>query len=144
MAKRVIVAFWLIAALFFLGKDIQAKDVVDNDNNQVIAYYFHGDFRCVTCRNLEQYAREAIENNFQKELAEGTLVFKAVNVEKKENDHFINDYQLYSKSLVVSLIKNGKQLRHKNLAKIWHLVRNKKKYLKYVEDEISAFLKEIQ
>ena len=67
-----------------------------------------------------------------------------MNVEEKGNEHFVNDYQLYSKSLVLSLTRNGEEVRHKNLTKIWEHVRNKEKYINYVKNEISTFLGEIQ
>ena len=111
------------------------------DRGKVIAYYFHGSFRCPTCRNLEQYAKEAIENNFRKELGEGSLIFKAVNVEDKGNEHFVNSYQLYTKSLVLSLTKDDKEVKYKNLDKIWEYVRDKAKYMNYVKNEVNDFLK---
>lgn len=108
----------------------------------VTAYYFHGTFRCPTCHKLEEYAKEAIESNFKKDLASGKLSFKIVNVENKGNEHFVQDYQLYTKSVVLSLSKDGKEVRSKNLDKIWQLVRNKEQYESYVRDEVAAFLKE--
>jgi len=114
------------------------------DSGKVIAYYFHGSFRCPTCRNLERYAKEAIENNFKKELAEGNLIFKAVNVEEKGNEHFVNHYQLYTKSLVLSLMEDDKEVKYKNLDKIWEYVRDKTKYIDYVKSEVSNFLKGLE
>jgi hypothetical protein len=109
---------------------------------KVIAYYFHGNFRCYTCTNMEQYSREAIEANFKEELASGRLQFRAVNVEKRENEHFIREYQLYTKALVLSLVKDGKEARSKNLARIWELSRDKREFIEYVTAEVAAFLKE--
>ena len=114
------------------------------DSGKVIAYYFHGSFRCPTCRNLEQYSKEAIEDNFKKELDEGILIFKALNVEEKENEHFVKDYQLYTKSLVLSLVKDNKEVKFKNLDKIWEYVRDKTKYMNYVKNEIENFLKDLK
>jgi hypothetical protein len=74
-------------------------------NTKVIAYYFHGTYRCTTCQTIEKYSKEAIELYFSSELAAGTLVFKPLNVEEPENRHYIQDYQLFSKSLVISLVK---------------------------------------
>ncbi|UCC95783.1 MAG: hypothetical protein JSW40_03295 [Candidatus Omnitrophota bacterium] len=109
--------------------------------NHVAVYYFHGHFRCPTCLRMEQYAREAVEDNFRNELTSGKLTFKVVNVEEKGNEHFVNDYQLYTKSLVISLVENGKEVKYKNLDKIWAYARNKEKYIDYVKDEIGNFLK---
>ncbi|MFA7254506.1 MAG: nitrophenyl compound nitroreductase subunit ArsF family protein [Candidatus Omnitrophota bacterium] len=110
--------------------------------SMVTAYYFHGTFRCPTCHKLEQYAKESIESNFKDALASGKLAFKIVNVEGKGNEHYMNDYQLYTKSLVLSLTKNGREVRAKNLDKIWEYVGNKDRYENYVRDEVAAFLKE--
>ena len=111
-------------------------------NSKLIAYYFHGSFRCPTCHKLEQYSKEVIEENFKEEIAKGVLEFKTINVEEKGNEHFVNDYQLYTKSLVISKVENGKETRYKKLEKIWEYVRDKKKFFKYVTNEIKAYLEE--
>lgn len=108
---------------------------------KVYAYYFHGAMRCSTCYKLEQYSKEAIENNFKSELASGKLEFKVVNIEERANEHFINDYQLYTKSLVLSLVRDGKEIKSKNLNQIWQLVGNKDKFMTYVKEELGNFLK---
>jgi hypothetical protein len=120
-----------------------AVSAADNPvSGEVIAYYFHGTFRCPTCHKLEQYSKETIEKDFKDALSSGKLEFKVVNVEDKGNEHFVNDYQLYTKALVLSFVKDGKEIRSKNLDKIWQLVGNKEQYENYVRDEVSAFLKE--
>ncbi|MFA5357247.1 MAG: nitrophenyl compound nitroreductase subunit ArsF family protein [Candidatus Omnitrophota bacterium] len=108
---------------------------------KVIAYYFHGSVRCPTCHKIEQYSKEAIENNFKDALASGKLEFKAVNVEEKGNERFVNDYQLYTKSLVISLRDKGREVKSKNLTKVWEYVGNKKRFFDYVTTEINSFLK---
>lgn len=109
---------------------------------KVYAYYFHGSMRCSTCYKLEQYSKEAIESNFKSELASGELEFKVINIEEKGNAHFINDYQLYTKALVLSLVKDGKEVKSKNLNKIWELVGNKDKFIAYIKEKVANFLKE--
>ena len=116
----------------------------DSGSAKVIAYYFHGDFRCYTCMNMEKYSKEALQTNFKKELDSGSLEFKAVNVEDKENEHFVKDYQLYTKSLILSLVKDGKEVKSKNLDKIWELARNKQKFMDYVTGELNSFMKDAE
>ena len=130
--------------VLFIGVFLISASSAFCDNSKVIVYYFHGNFRCPTCRNLEQYAKDAIEDNFKKELAESNLIFKTVNVEEKENEHFVNDYQLYTKSLVLSLVKDNKEVKYKNLDKIWEYVRNKMQYTDYVKNEVENFLKDLK
>lgn len=111
---------------------------------KIIAYYFHGSFRCVTCANMEKYSKEAIQANFQDELDSGRLEFKAVNVEERGNEHFVDEYKLYTKSLILSRVKDGKEVNSKNLDKIWELARNKQKFIEYVAGEVNAFMKDAE
>ena len=115
---------------------------VKAQNSRVIAYYFHGTFRCSTCRTIEEYSHDAIQTYFAKELGNGKLEFRPVNVEEPENKHFIQDYQLVTRSLVLSLVSDGKEMKWKNLADVWKLVRDKEKFYQYVKDEVAIFLKE--
>jgi hypothetical protein len=109
---------------------------------KVVAYYFHGNVRCVTCHKLEKYSKEAIEQNFKEALSSGKLEFKAINVDEKANEHFVDDYQLYTKSLILVLMKDGKQIKYKNLDKIWEYVGDKKKFFGYVTKETRDFLRD--
>ena len=111
--------------------------------SQVVVYYFHGNARCPSCYKLEQYAKETLEQNFAAEMKDGKIVFKRINVEQSGNDHFVYDYQLYTKSVVISLVKDGKQIRFKNLEKVWDLLKDQNKYHDYVRDEIKPFLGEL-
>ncbi len=116
----------------------------DSQPVKVIAYYFHGSFRCYTCTNMEKFSREAVETNFKDALASGKLEFKTVNVEDRGNEHFVDEYKLYTKSLIISLVRDGKEVKSKNLDKIWELARNKQKFIEYVTGEVNAAMKDTQ
>jgi hypothetical protein len=45
----------------------------------------------VTCRTIEQRARETIESAFAADLASGRLVWRVLNMEKKEYEHSATD-----------------------------------------------------
>ncbi len=111
-------------------------------DTQLVVYYFHGDMRCPTCHKLESYAKEALETYFAEELSSNDIVWQAVNVDKPENRHFIQDYKLVTKSVVISETVNGKEIKWKNLEQIWQLVRNKESYLNYIRESVSTFLRE--
>lgn len=139
--KKVILVLAVVAVSIgftFIFNDAYSGQVLPS---KVIAYYLHGSFRCPTCYKLEQYSKEAIEMNFKDALASGKLEFKAINVEDKGNEHFTKDYQLYTKSLVISLVKDGKEVKSKNLTKIWDYVGDKQMFFDYVTGEIKDFLK---
>jgi hypothetical protein len=136
----ILTALTLASILPFMTSPVSAENA--SSSGTITAYYFHGTFRCSTCNKMEKYAKEVIEKDFKDELASGKLVFRSVNVESKGNEHYTKDYQLYTKALILSSVKDGKEVRSKNLDKIWEYVRNKKKYEAYVRDEVAAFLKE--
>ena len=142
--KRTFLAFLIVVAIIsagFFAFFVYASDG-QTPSVKVIAYYFHGAARCPTCHKLEQYSQEAIEANFKDARASGKLEFKVVDVEDKGNEHFVDDYQLYTKSLVLSLVKDGKETKWKNLDKIWEYVGNKQRFLDYVKAGVADFLKE--
>jgi hypothetical protein len=143
--KRAIFLFPIVFVMIGVGLFGFSAYAADGQalSTKIIAYYFHGTMRCPTCYKLEQYSKEAIETNFKDALASGKLEFKVINVEDKGNEHYSNDYQLYTKSLILSLVKDGKQIKWKNLDKIWEYVGNKQKFLEYVTTEINSFLKGI-
>jgi hypothetical protein len=109
---------------------------------KVVAYYFHGNTRCVTCRTIETYAKEAIESGFPKALKKGQLEFKVVNVEEPQNEHFVQDYQLSTRSVVLARFERGKQRDWKNLQLVWDLVRDHDAFVIYVQEEAKSFLGE--
>jgi len=108
--------------------------------DKVIVYYFHGDFRCPTCTKMEALADKTIKERFAAELASGKLEWKVINVDQADNRHFTQDYNLYTKSLIISAIKDGAQVKWKNCEKTWEHVRNPPEYEDYVTDEIKAYM----
>lgn len=106
----------------------------------VVVYYFHGDVRCATCRKLEAYSEEAIRTGFADELSSGAMSYRLVNVDQAANKHFVTDFQLTNKAVVVVEYDDGTPVRHENLTKVWQLVRDKEKFLDYVQEETRGFL----
>jgi len=111
---------------------------------RLVVYYFHGTYRCPACKSVERQSKEAVEGDFAEEIKEGEVVYLSVNTEKPENRHFVNDYKLYFKSLVLSLQKDGKEVKWKNLAEVWTHVRSPDKYREYVRTEMTEMLKEVK
>jgi len=109
--------------------------------DRVVAYYFHGNVRCTTCRTIESYAKEAIQTGFADALKDGRLEWRVVNVEESGNDHYVEDFQLTTRSVVLERLAEGKRQDWKNLQRVWELVRgNKDDFLMYIQDETRAYL----
>ena len=134
----------LTGALVFCGASLAADEFAKaGPSDYVQAYYFHATYRCKTCTTLEQYSRESIEENFKDQLGNNTLRFKEVNFDEPDNRHFLQDYGLTYRALVLVRYKDGKQVTYKNLEKIWQLVGSKADFSNYVKTEVEAMLKEL-
>ena len=109
-------------------------------HTKIIAYYFHLTVRCPTCRAIEAYSREGIESAFTGALKSGAIDWRSVDIELPENNRFVQDYQLFTSSLVLVKLRDGKQVEWRNLDKVWDLVRTKDEFLKYVQTNIREYL----
>ena len=108
---------------------------------RVIAYYFHGTARCVTCKKIEAFAREAIGESFPDAIQDGRLEVRSVDYEEPENEHFLEDYHLASPSLVlVDPRMTGRPGSWKILQEVWQLNDDKPAFFAYVKDEVGNFL----
>ena len=145
----VFVVFTLVMSAFvFLGnanaQEVNMSSVITEDSlakdSKLIVYYFYTTARCISCHKIEQYTKEVLASSFADAMASGKIDFQKLNIEDAENKHFVQDYQLYTKSVVLSKIENGKEVSHKNLDKIWNLLRNKEKFSEYIESETQSFL----
>jgi hypothetical protein len=121
--------------------EVAATEIRPQPRHLVVTY-FHTTFRCPTCHKIETYSNDAVHFNFEDELKSGKLVWRVINVEEPEHKHFVKDYQLYSKHLIVSEMKDGKEVRWKDLTKVWTCVRDEAVFNDYVKTEISDWLKE--
>ena len=136
----------ILAALFFLvifsaplfTDPTQVYATVSQE--KTIVYYFHGNMRCRTCNKIEMYTKESINAGFAKELSEGLLEIRMVNTDKSENEHFISDFQLTNRSVVLVQNRGEKLEKWKNLDRIWLLVRKKEAFQTYIDAETRAFM----
>jgi hypothetical protein len=113
---------------------------VNASGKKVIVYYFHGEFRCQTCLKIEELTQKAVTGGFKKELAESKIEFKVLNIDLPQNAHFIKDYNLETKSVIISEYNGSKQVRWKNLPKIWDYYSNEIMFIKYIQGEIKKYL----
>jgi len=110
------------------------------ESNKLMVYYFHGNKRCHTCSNMENYTAGVIKNSFQKLKKEGKIKFQPINLDLKENEHFITDYQLIDRIVVLSLIENGQEIQFKKLDQVWDRIYDSLDFCSYIENEIKSFI----
>jgi len=120
----------------------ETQTTATDADNAIVAYYFHGNKRCSTCRKLEAYSEEAITGGFTSELEAGELEWRVVNTDEDGNAHFVTDFELVTKSVVLVEYRDGEVVRWKNLKLVWQLVGDQDGFLRYVRDETRDFLAE--
>ncbi len=120
------------------GASGKAAEAAMQDGVRV--YYIHGNFRCSTCRSIEEYAKEAVENGFSEELSAGKVEWRAVNFQTPGNEHHAVDYEIVAPSVVLARFEGGRQAEWKALPEVWELVGDKNAYVEFVQNSLREFM----
>ena len=96
--------------------------------------------RCRTCRKIEALTRDAVASEFNEAVKNGKVVLSAINLEEGDNDHFVEDYQLITRTVVISKRKDDVEVSWKRLDRVWQLVRNEIEFKSYITNEINTLL----
>lgn len=124
---------------------VAAANVADDaeaPKHQVLAYYLHNNVRCPSCIKIEKYTTTAINKYFADELTSGKLVFQVLNYEDQGNEHYVKDYSLVTKSVILADMHDGQQTRWVNLEQVWDLLGDEKKFAKYIVKNVRDYLNE--
>lgn len=109
--------------------------------DRVIALYFHRTERCPTCQTMGKYSEEAVKKGFVKEVKAGTVAFYNIDYQNRKNAALKKGYKITDPALIVAKIVGNKVKEFKDLEEIWDNVDDKKAFLKYVRDNVTAYRK---
>lgn len=96
-------------------KEIQTSDKAVVENSEVTAkdhvevLYFHGKQRCATCIAIENNTLAVMKENLSEQVKKGEVVFKVIDISKKENEKIAEKYEVTWSSLFVVRYKNGQE-----------------------------------
>ncbi len=121
------------------GEAADAEIQITPATRLMVSYFAQGK-NCVTCEKLPLLTRQGLEMHFKEQLDAGIIVWRAVNVDAPSNEHYIEEYTLYTKSVVLSRMADGKEVAWKNLEKIWDLVGDDEAFIAYIQAEVNAML----
>ena len=116
--------------------------LVRPDANVDVVYYFMTSQRCENCIKIESYTREVVMNSFSDRIGDNRMLWKMVDVDAPQNRHFIQDYQLITKSVVLVRYRDGKPVEWKNLDEIWNLLGDKGAFQEYINHEVNSFIQD--
>ncbi|MBN1756124.1 hypothetical protein JW877_07940 [bacterium] len=111
-------------------------DIPRFDSPMLVATYFYGNVRCKACRTIERYSEEAVSKFYDDQIKSGSFKWRIINMDEPQNEHFIINYNLPTKSLVISVWQNGKEVEWKVLDDVWGLYNNKTEFFNYLREEI--------
>ena len=117
-----------------------AKAERTKDAPKAIVYYLHSNPRCTNCINFEKYTDELMKTTFADAVKSGQIEWRIVDTDKPENKHFLKDFKLFTKAIVVVDTKDGKPSTYRNLTGIWQTIGSKAKFQEYVGGEIKKSL----
>ena len=83
------------------------KEVTVKDHVEVL--YFHGKQRCATCIAIEDNTLAVMKENLSEQVKKGEVVFKVIDISKKENEKIAEKYEVTWSSLFVVRYKNGQE-----------------------------------
>jgi hypothetical protein len=118
----------------------RASAAADAPEHQFAAFYFRTDVRCPSCIKIESWTDEAITTTFADELEDGILVWETINTDEEGNGHYVDDYELYTKQVILAEFAKGERVRYKDLAKVWDLLGDQEVFGEYIVSEVERFM----
>jgi len=118
---------------------VESLPVVDGP--QVVMTYFIEGTRCASCRKIEALTRDTAEKNFPSELASKKLIFRVIDTDSPADHHYLKDYQLSSKSVVISRRNDGRETAWQVMGNVWDLLDDPAAYQEYLSTQIREYLR---
>jgi hypothetical protein len=102
---------------------------------QIVAFYFHGTKRCASCSRIESLTRAAL----QAETDAATVVIRSVNVDEPANAHYVEDFQLAMRTVVLAEEAGGAIRRWQRLDACWDRLGDPADFTAYVQRSLAGF-----
>jgi hypothetical protein len=82
----------LVSSMVFAGSPAATK---------VEVYYFHFTRRCMTCQNVENVSKKAVETYYAAQVKSGQVSFRSVNLDEKAGGATGAKYKIEGQTLIV-------------------------------------------
>ncbi|MDD4269524.1 MAG: hypothetical protein GXY25_19620 [Pirellulaceae bacterium] len=140
--KRIAVTVMTGAALALLSSSFSERAAAASSappKDRVVAMYFHRTERCPTCLKMGSYTEEAITRGFAAQLKAGVVELHSIDFQDKKNAALTKGYRITGPALIVAKVVDNKVAEFKNLKEIWTHVGDKNAFIKYVQDNVTAY-----
>jgi cytochrome c-type biogenesis protein len=113
--------------------------ITHEDVEKVELLYFHPRFRCLSCNNVEEFAKEVAQDEFSEEMKDGKLEFKSLDIDDPENKNLAEELGVTGSSLYVVVEGDGKR-EHRAVTDVWLHWNNPEKSKEIITAEINRYL----
>jgi hypothetical protein len=133
---RFLVAVALLVP-FFSG-NAQPVNKEKSASEKIEAYYFHYTTRCMTCRTVEERAKENLGDLYPAQVKAGTVTFQAANLNEEAGEALAKKLGVSGQTLLI--VKGEKQVNLTNEAFLY-AVTNPDKYKAIIKEKVDELLK---
>ena len=118
MPKKLMRTLFLVISVICLmscgnNRSQEANEtLVELKSDRIEALFFQSPQRCVICNNIKMRTQELLDSLYKDELANGEIVFRIIEISKKENELILDSYEAAWTSLFINHWSNGIETRH--------------------------------
>jgi len=120
--------------------DQPSSAVSESESDALLVYYFHGNTRCPTCRDIESQAHGAVLADFAAELNSGQVIWKTLNYEQGANADLAKKFDIMAPVVLLAKMQAGEMVQWKSLDEVWGLVGDKPAYAAFMREQINKML----
>lgn len=141
IVRHVLLAFVAVSLITLVvrvvrhGGDAPSNAAPTASTGRLVAFYFHGNKRCAACNSIERLTREALKT----ETAAGTIEIRSVNVDEPAQAHFVADFELAVRTVVLAEESGGRYPRWKRLDECWSRYEEPADFIAYLQTSLQSF-----
>ena len=152
MSTKSIIRFVLLAVIAiavggWFMKEFGPANAANNATDReirpdgVTVINFHGEKRCRTCISIGNLARKTLDEEFAAEEKAGKVRWQQINYDEPANASYVKKYELVSSTILLTLWKDGKEVKWNRLDAVWDHVGDEPVFRTYVAQAVSDLLK---
>jgi hypothetical protein len=103
--------------------------------SRLVAFYFHGNKRCDACNSIERLTRAALKSATDA----GTVEIRSINVDDPVHAHFVTDFALAVRTVVLAVEVGGRYPHWKRLDECWSRYEEPEDFTAYLQASLQAF-----
>ncbi len=130
-----------------IGEGPFAREVALSGGDGVVVCFFHRADRCDFCVNMETLTKRVLASHFSDEVSAHQVFYRDINMDVPQNRDLAERYGVFTSSIVLVRIRNGKVERSKLLEDAWDLAGfagSEEGFLGMMRAEMTHFTEDVE